>query len=92
MNVNAVKETPTKQSTLTLDDRKKLSLTGVEKVVSAAAAEVILETCAGRLIVCGGNLAIAKYDEASGALALIGDVDALKYAAKKQPLLKKIFK
>lgn len=77
---------------INMTDRKKASLTGVSKVESSNAAELVLSTCLGRLIITGSDLQIVKYDEGDGNLSFTGNVDAIKYAQAKQSLLKRIFK
>lgn len=75
-----------------MTDRKKASLTGVSKVDSSSGNELILSTCLGRLIITGNDLQIVKYDETDGNLAFTGNIDVIKYAQAKQPLIKRIFK
>lgn len=77
---------------ITVTDRKKLSMTGVSKVDGATETEISLTTCLGRLIITGSELKIAKFDDADGNLSITGNVDALKYTGAKVPLLKRIFK
>ncbi len=77
---------------LSMTDRKKISLTGVNKVESSNPTEVIMETCLGRLAICGSELKIDKFDVSDGNLTVAGNVDSIKYAAPKQSLLKRIFK
>ena len=77
---------------LSMTDRKKLSLTGVNKVESSNAAEVVMTTALGRLTVTGSDLKIDKFDVGDGNLTIAGNVDSIKYATAKQPLLKRIFK
>ncbi len=75
-----------------MTDRKKAALTGVCKVESSNAGEIALDTCLGRLIITGSELKIDRFDVAVGDLALSGNIDCIKYAAAKQPLLKRLFK
>lgn len=75
-----------------MTDRKKAVMTGVAKVDGATETEIELTTALGRLIVTGTGLKIAKYDDTDGNLTLIGNIDSLKYAAAKTPLIKRIFK
>ena len=75
-----------------MTDRKKASMTGVAKVDGASETEIALTTCMGRLIVTGSGLKIVKFDEQDGNLVITGNIDALKYAQTKPPLLKRIFK
>lgn len=75
-----------------MSDRKKASMTGVVKVDGATETEITLTTCLGKLTVTGSALKIVKFDEQDGNLALAGNIDAIKYAGVKTPLLKRIFK
>ena len=77
---------------VTMTDRKKASMTGVTKVDGAGDNEISLTTCLGRLIVSGTELKIVKFDEQDGDLTISGNIDGLKYAQQKAPLLKRIFK
>ncbi len=75
-----------------MTDRKKASLSGVKKVDSSNATELILTTALGRLEIRGNELKIVKFDESSGDLSLTGNIDSIKYTGAKQPLIKRIFK
>ena len=78
--------------TLSLEARKKCSLFGVVKVLSYGEEELRLSTSDGKLSILGKGLKIESFDEGSGALSLSGEIDAIKYAVQKPPLLKRIFK
>ncbi|MDE7108234.1 MAG: YabP/YqfC family sporulation protein [Clostridiales bacterium] len=75
-----------------MTDRKKAVMTGVSKVDGATETQIDLTTALGRLIVTGTALKIAKFDDADGNLTLQGNIDSIKYAAARVPLLKRIFK
>ncbi|MCH5156171.1 MAG: YabP/YqfC family sporulation protein [Clostridiales bacterium] len=75
-----------------MTDRKKAVMTGVAKVDGATDTEIELTTALGRLIVTGTALKIAKFDDTDGNLTLQGNIDSIKYAAARTPLLKRIFK
>ena len=75
-----------------MTDRKKAVMTGVAQVDGATETEIELTTALGRLIVTGTGLKIAKYDDADGNLTLLGNIDCIKYAVQKAPLIKRIFK
>lgn len=75
-----------------MTDRKKAVMTGVIKVDGATDTEIELTTALGRAIITGTALKIAKFDDADGNLTLGGNIDCIKYAAAKPPLLKRIFK
>ena len=75
-----------------MTDRKKAVMTGVAKVDGATETEIELTTALGRLLVTGTGLKIAKYDDTDGNLTLLGNIDSIKYAVAKTPLIKRIFK
>ncbi len=75
-----------------MTDRKKASITGVNKVESSNATELILHTCLGKLEIRGTELKISRFDVADGSLTMTGNIDSVKYAAPKQSLVKRIFK
>ncbi len=77
---------------IALTDRKKATLTGVGKVESSNATEIVLITCLGRLVITGAELKIERFDMTVGDVAVTGNIDALKYAVAKPPLIKRIFK
>lgn len=77
---------------INMSDRKKASLTGVVRVDSSNETEISLTTCMGRLIVTGSELKIVKFDDNDGNLSFCGNIDCIKYAQAKVPLLKRIFK
>jgi len=70
---------------LCLDNRKKLSLTGVEKVISANENQVIAKTGNSKLYIHGKNLEVSKLDIDSGILDLIGEVFSMKYSGSSSP-------
>lgn len=75
-----------------MSDRAKAALTGVTKVDSSNENEIVLTTCMGRLVINGRELKIVKFDDNDGNLTLCGNIDSVKYAQAKLPLLKRIFK
>ncbi len=62
-----------------LEDRAKLSLTGVTQVDSFDDQEVVCRTSRGNLTVRGHGLRIDKLNAEGGALQVQGTVDALEY-------------
>lgn len=75
-----------------LSGRSKGTLTGIEKVVSSNAETLNLVSSCGALVIGGTNLKILRFNAADGTLEFTGEVNTVKYAAKKQPLLKRLFK
>lgn len=84
--------TPGINHSLTLENRLKCAMTGIKEVLSYSPGEIALSSDGGRLTVTGENLKITKYNERDGSLAFTGKVSAIRYDAKKVPVLKRIFK
>ena len=65
---------------LALADRKELSVTGVQEVVSCDEEIVVLRTVMGGLTVAGAKLHIDSFRRESGELKLMGNVKEMVYA------------
>ena len=59
-----------------IEDRKKLTLSGVKDVISFDDETLLLETALGRLTVKGAGLHIVNFDTASGDLFAEGKIYA----------------
>ena len=68
---------------LILDNRKKLSLTGVEDVSGFNEETVSLKTTAGGLIVKGSGLHIGRLDLDTGDVEIEGVINLLNYTDSK---------
>lgn len=68
---------------LTLDERKKLTMTGVTEVVSFEANAVMLRTALGTLIVHGRELQLKNLSLDGGQVAVEGRISALIYEEPK---------
>ncbi len=85
-------------STITLENRKNLTLTGVEKVYEASENKVQVCVAGSNLAILGSDLSITKIDVGNGTLNLVGNVDGLKFMGEnsknigKGNFLKRIFK
>ena len=66
---------------LSLDNRAKLTLTGVEDVERFDEEEIVLSTSAGALIIKGQELHIEKLSLDGGEIHVTGRVDSLVYEA-----------
>ncbi len=64
---------------LTLDERKKLTISGVNEVVSFDETAVVLKTGRGNLLVRGENLHLKTLSLDGGQVAVDGTVTALIY-------------
>ena len=79
-------------SKLVLDDRKVLSMTGVQSVDGFSETFIKLTISGVKVSVLGQKLRISAYNKATGTLNADGLVNEIKYNYKKQPLIKRVFK
>lgn len=81
---------------LTLDNRKKLEISGVLNVDSFDEQNIIAYTDLGELSVKGKNLHISKLNLENGELIIQGNISSMVYAnknsKKKQGMFSKFFK
>lgn len=69
---------------LTLDERSKLTMTGVTEVVSFDDMAVVLKTGLGQLLVQGRDLKLRTLSPEGGRVAVEGTVTSLSYEEPKQ--------
>ena len=67
-----------------IEDRKKLTLSGVKDVISFDDETLLLETVLGRLTVKGAGFHIVNYDTASGDLFAEGKIYAAVYTSDEK--------
>lgn len=84
-------------SRIEISDRKKISLTGIKKLVSFDPDEFLMDTNLGPLVLKGSNLEIVKLDTLEGNLNIKGKIDSLVYLNGKEKqkdssLIAKLFK
>lgn len=79
INQKIKSDTRSPQHTLSLTDRKQMSLCGVREVISFDTQTVELETALGRMIIDGNDLKIGTLDTDSGIVELTGTVSAITY-------------
>ena len=65
-----------------LENREKLSISGVEHVISFNSETVKLETVAGALAVKGGELDVNKLNIEDGNISISGIIYSLNYSDK----------
>lgn len=78
--------------TLTLQNRNKLTLTGVTKVISVKDDLAQLETNMGVLQAYGKNIQLVSLELDKGEIELKGDFVSFKYGDKNSSFLKRLFK
>ena len=73
----------TKVSSISLENRRKMLLTGVNEVLSFNDEKIILNTVLGKLNIKGQNLKINKLDVKNGDVIVDGYITSLIYNNKK---------
>ena len=71
---------------LTLDGRRRLTVSGVDEVASFDESSIRMTTRAGDLLIRGSSLHIEKLSLDGGDLLVDGTVDALIYQEPEEPV------
>lgn len=89
-----VKAEQNAQHTLLLENREKMSLTGIKEVTGFSDTDVALRTSCGALTVHGKGLNISRLNTDTGELFVSGEVSVMKYSKdrKKGGLFEGLFK
>lgn len=69
---------------LTLNERKSLTMTGVNEVISFDENTVFLTTTLGKLEIQGENLQLKNLSLEGGQVAVEGDISALYYTQPRE--------
>jgi len=84
---------PNQEHSLQLINRKNLTITGINKIISVKPDLLQLKSNNGDIIITGQNMEVIKLDLEQQSVVLNGKFDSIKYLENnKTPLLKKIFK
>jgi sporulation protein YabP len=86
-----------KKSNLTLENRKRLYLTGVIEVMSFNDAVIMLNTSLGAMTIKGEGLRMNKLDVQNGEVIIVGNINSCVYSGAeikqdKESKLTKLFK
>lgn len=86
-----------KKNSLNLENRKKLTLSGVLEVVSFNDEKILLNTQLGSLTIKGTELKMNKLDVQNGDVIIVGNINSLTYSQSQQKkdtesIIKKLFK
>lgn len=73
-------------SSVTIDDRKRILITGVRSVVSVTDTVISLFTESGDLTVKGSGLCAGEFDPGSGTLKAEGRIDSISYTTESRHL------
>ena len=93
--MNEEKRTLRLPHNVTMNDRRNLSLTGVEEVIGCDEQLLTVKTTLGELSVGGNGLHIGNFNRSSGELKVDGVIRDIVYAdaePEKQGLFKRLFK
>ena len=87
-------KTKINEQLIVLSNKKNLSVTGTNKVISLKPDLIQLDTNNGGLMITGSNLELIKLDNETTRAELSGDIDGIKFLGKqiKEPFFRKIFK
>ncbi len=86
------------EQSITLNNRKKLEITGVEKLENLNKEEFLVKTSLGMLMVTGSDLEMQHLDLEKHVLLISGTITSLEYLDeeldknKKEGFFKKLFK
>ncbi len=70
--------------TLTLEERERMSVSGVEELVRFDEELIVVRTVRGELSIHGHALVVDELDKTGGELRLSGEVDELIYAKGRE--------
>ncbi len=77
-----------------IEDRKKLTLMGALKVVSATNTQAVVEVANNNVVITGNNLEVTKLNLDNKEVCFSGNIMGVKYMqkAEKGNFFKRIFK
>jgi sporulation protein YabP len=86
-----------KKSNLILENRKRLSLTGIIEVISFNENVIMLNTCLGAMTIKGEGLKMNKLDVQNGDAIIIGTIHSCMYSGNEikkdnESIIRKLFK
>ena len=80
------------QHKLICENRNNLCISGVEKADNASPTHFSCVVLGRELQINGKDLTVKRLDVNEGIVELAGEIDEIKYATEKKPLLKRLFK
>jgi formylmethanofuran dehydrogenase subunit C len=91
-NNGAVKMEENKLQTLTIEQQKRLTMSGVISVDGFNEQTVTVTLNEGRMQINGDGLKVLAFSKTTGNLSIDGKIYTVKFALKKQPLMKRLLK
>lgn len=74
------------------ENRNSLCITGVEKADNASPTQFSCVVLGRELHISGHEMTVKRLDVTEGIVEICGEIDEIKYASEKKPLLKRLFK
>ena len=87
-----------KSHKLSMDNRKRLTLTGIKDVVSFDLTQILLESTLGMIYIKGSDIKVTRLSLEKGEVDIEGTVDSIVYSdvkdygEKGKSILKRMFK
>ena len=79
-------------SVLTVEQQKKLSLTGVESVDAFSDTEIRLTVAGKKMRIVGTGLKVLSFSKGNGAFSAIGEISLIRYGGAKGKFFQRLFK
>ncbi len=79
-------------SVLTIEQQKKITMTGVDSVDGFSESEIKLTVNGKRVTISGAGLKVLAFSKGSGNFSASGEVSAVKYGGAKGKTLQRLFK
>ncbi len=91
------KEIITSNHSISINERKNISVSGVKKIDSFDNEEFLMDTVMGYMVIKGEDLEIVKLDTFQGNVVIKGKINSLNYMdggkkAKEDGVFSKLFK
>ncbi len=80
-----------KQSVLTIEQEKKITMTGVSSVDAFSETSIVLTVNGKRVHFAGAHLKVLAFSEGTGNFSASGEVYSVKFGGAKGGSLKKLF-
>ncbi len=81
-----------KQSVLTIENRSRISFTGVDSVDGFSEALISLTVNGARVQISGAHLKVLAFSQGTGSFSASGQVSAVKFGVQKGKFLQKLLK
>lgn len=92
MEVKTTTQKPESISRLSLENQKKITVTGVVEIISSNDNSILLKLNKSNLLLSGSNIHITKLDVQQGILEADGIFSQIRYNHQNTNLFKRIFK